>query len=177
VEKSEKISLFDSISLFLRRLLVFSIIVAVAALALFWETLPSPVKKTVRSLSANPSDEDELRMVPNKFRMDIQPNSIATQINRDGLFECRNTPTNDEVIINTSIAGLHDELKQLGAISCRLTWWGDSKNMFRFLCQVPVSEHNPNAIRTFQSIAPDAIQSMQEVIDQVRKWKEENVER
>jgi len=166
MEKSHQSTFIDYIVLLFRRMLVFAIIVAVAALALFWESLPGSVKKTVTTLSGGPSDDE--RMAPPKFR--INPPSLieTTDIRQPESVEYRNTQENER-LAHVVFVQLHEELKQLGAISCRLTYWGDSGNMFRFSCQVPVSEQNPNATRTFQSIAPDAIQSIREVIDQVRR--------
>jgi len=64
-------------------------------------------------------------------------------------------------------------LKELGVTSCQLSYWGNNKNIFRFSCQVLISVSNPTATRTFQSISPDAKQSIQEVIEQVRLWRAE----
>jgi len=163
----EKFTIFQYIVSLFRQVIVFSIIVAVAALALFRESLPISVKKIVTSLSANPSDEDN--MTPPKFRVDNHPEVDETGIRQPEKAEYRNLQAYDEVIDNAQLDRLHDELKQLGATSCRLTYWGDSRNMFRFSCQVPVSERHPNVTRTFQAIAPDAFQSIQEVIDQIRQ--------
>jgi len=170
MEKYKESPVLQHIVSLFRQLLVFSIIVAVAVIAIFWESLPVSVKKTVTSLSAISSDEDV--MTPPKFRIEHPPEIDETKNKQSTKVEYRNTQTSDEVdevIDNALLEQLHDELKQLGATSCRLTYWGDHRNMFRFSCQVPVSEQHTNVTRTFQSIAPDAVQSIQEVIDQIRK--------
>jgi len=166
MKKSNESTVFQYIVSLFRQVIVFLIIATVAAIAFFWESLPASVKKTVRSLSTNPSDED--MMTPPKFRIDHRQKTDGTDSGQPDNGEYRNIQACDEVIDNALLARLHDELKQLGATSCRLTYWGDSRNMFRFSCQVPVSEHHPNVTRTFQSIAPDAIPAIQEVIDQIR---------
>ena len=165
--KSNKSLVFQySVSLF-RQVIVLLIIVAVAALALFWESLPASVNKTVTSLSTKHSNEDDI--TPPKFRVDNHPKIDETIGIQPVKVEYRNIQVHDEIIDDTLLHRLRNELMQLGATSCRLTYWGDSRTMFRFSCQVPVSEHHPNVTRTFQSIAPDATQSIQEVIDQIRK--------
>ena len=167
MKKSKESPNIQYIVSLLRQVIVFSIIVAVATIALCWESLPASLKKTVAFLSANPSDDHG--MTPPKFRIDHHPFIDKTKELLPDKLEYRNIQVCDAIIDNTLLDRLHDELKQLGATSYRLTYWGDNRNMFRFSCQVPVSDHHPNVTQTFQSIAPDAIQSIQEVIDQIRK--------
>ena len=167
MEKPNESTVFQYIVTRFRQVIVFSIIVAVAAFALLWESLPASFKKTATFLSVNPSEEGE--MTPPKFRIDNHSEIDETENKQPDTLEYRNIQANDEVIDNVLLERLHDELRQLGVTSCRLTYWGDSRNMFRFSCQVPVSDHHPNVTRTFQSIAPDVIQSIQEVIDQIRQ--------
>ena len=167
MKKSKESPVFQYIVSLFRQLIVFSIIVAVAALALFWESLPASVKKTVASLSTSQSDQDGV--TPPKFRIDHSPELEETDRRQPYKFEYRNIQAGDEAIDNALLDRLHDELKQLGVTACRLSYWGESRNMFRFSCQVPVSEQHPSVTRTFQSVAPDAIQSIQEVIDQIRQ--------
>jgi len=169
MKKSLLFSFIGGVVLLFRRMLVFSIIVAVATLALFWESLPGSVKKTITALSGEESDDDG--MVPPKFRVDNPLMIEGAEFKSPESVEDRNTQEND-MPGNVVFAHLHEELKQLGATSCRLTYWGDCGIMFRFSCQVPISQHNPNVTRTFQSIAPDAVQSIQEVIDQIRRSRE-----
>ena len=191
MRKSEKIPLIDAAVQLFRSLLVLSVIVAVAALAVFWESLPVPIKKTVTSLSAYHSGKDEDTLIPNKYRIEnmseISENissqsTYSTQFTslpgetdsvHSGLIDDRNTTSVHITLDNAMIVRLNEELKQLGATACQLSYWGDNRNMFRFSCQVPFNEHNPIAVRTFQSIAPEATLSMQEVIDQVRQWKQD----
>lgn len=177
MKKSNKYSFFDSIFLLFRRLLVVAIVVAVATLAFFGESLSDYVKKNV-NLSANSPDKVEDGIIPPKFRIDNQienqgnqPEIGETAIRSLESTEYRNTQRIADVFDEDTLNQLYDELKQLGASSCRLTYWGDSGNMFRFSCQVPISEHRLNATRTFQSISADAAQSMQEVIEQIRQWR------
>ena len=189
MQKSEKIPFVDTAIRLLRRLLVLSVIVSVAALAIFWESLPASIKKTVTSLSADHSDKEDNTLIPHKFRIENNseiPENISvllphhTQIaklpnkadcQQSEILEYRNKNPNQTGLDEATLARFNDELKQLGVTVCQLTYWGDKRNMFRFSCQVPIQEHNPIAVRTFQSIAPDAIQSMQEVIDQVKQWQ------
>lgn len=186
--KPEKKSIFESIFLFFRRCLIFLIIMAVASLAIFWESLPVTVKNAVTSLSSNQSVEND-DLVPVRFRAEKnaenmgnisrQTPQLAQTANSSYPFdkepvntgvairaEINNSPRTDDLLVE-----LHARLQQMGATSCQLTYWGDKGNMYRFSCQIPVSEHSPNATRTFQSIAPDAAQSMQEVVDQIKQWQ------
>ena len=189
MQKNEKISLIDSALLLLRRLLILTVIVVVAVPAIFWESLPAKVKKTVTSLSASHSDDDENALIPRKYRLENNSEisaNISAQTSQDTQFatssdktdleslestEFRNAGADHVGLDNETLDRLQDELRQLGASACRLTWWGDGRTMFRFTCQIPIDVHNPGAVRTFQSIAPDATRSMQEVIDQVRQWR------
>ena len=171
MEANKESLIFHGIVSLFRQVIVLSIIVVVAALALFWESLPASVKKVVTSISTNPSDGNGI--VPPKFRIDNHPKIDETDDKQSGQVESCSIKTSDEIIDNTQLARLHDELKLLGASTCRLTCWGDGGSMFRFSCQVPISEHHPNVTQTFQSIAPDAIQAIREVIEQIRIRKSE----
>ncbi len=180
--KREKKSNIASAFILLRRGLIFLIIVAVAALALFWESLPTSVKNIVTSLSAEQFDGND-DLIPPRFRAEknadildnisrhspqlSQPPSSAQLFDK----EIISSGTKDDAKINNELlVKLHNELMQMGATACQLTYWGDKGNMYRFSCQVPVSDRRPNVTRTFQSIAPDAAQSMQEVVGQVKQW-------
>jgi hypothetical protein len=167
MEKSHQCTLMDYSVLLFRRMLVSLIIVAIAMLAIFWESLPTSIKGNLTSLSADQSDNDN--MVPPKFRIDNQPVIERIEFKLQEPTEYHDGHENHDGLANTAFTQLHEELKKLGATSCRLTYWGDSGNMFRFSCQVQISEQNPSATRTFQSIAPDADQSIREVIEQIRQ--------
>jgi len=177
MQNTQKIPLVDTAIQLLRHVLVVTVIVAVAALAVFWESMPNSVKNTVASFSTSQADyANDDGLIPLRFRIDnisessentLQQSTQSTRL--DNLPD--ETDTRDMVVDDATLSRLHDELKQLGVTACQLTYWGNERNMFRFSCQVPVSEQNPNAVRTFQSIRHDANQSIQEVIDQVRQWQ------
>ena len=190
MEKNKKNSIIDSALHLLRRMLICTVIVAVAALAIFWESLPDSIKKTVTSFSTTRSDKNNDDLIPYKFRVEnhsINSENILSQPIQLTQFadlpdetmdrqtfprvntEYSVTMSNQNGLDDATLAQLYDELKQFGATACQLTYWGNQRNMFRFSCQVPVHEYNPIAVRTFQSIAPDANQSIQEVIEQVRQ--------
>jgi len=189
MQKFEKMPFINTASLLLRRLFILSVIVAVAVLAVFWESLPKSVNSVVNSLSGDCPKKDDDNLIPHKFRLEkdseISDNiPLQSPYNAHSSYlsdvigstqaaeiEYSNTIADNTALDDVTLAQLHEELKQLGAIACQLTYWGDKRNMFRFSCQVPVDDHNPIAIRTFQSINPDAARSMQEVIDQVRQWQ------
>ncbi|MCL2622325.1 MAG: hypothetical protein FWD31_01560 [Planctomycetaceae bacterium] len=183
------ITSIETAVLLLRRLLILSVIVAVAALATFWESLPPSVKKTVTFLSAGHSDRSDDAMIPPKFRgegiSDISedifyqsPQSAKFphfQNEADSLhseiIEYRSEELSHHGLNEASLVQLHEELIQMGATACQLTYWGDKRNMFRFSCQMPLDKHHPIAVRTFQSIDADALRTMQDVLDQVRQWQ------
>ena len=189
--QQEKRSIIDSAFLFVRRVIILAVISAVGALALFWESMPDSVKNTVTHLTKsdyNTSDDD---MVPHRFRLEKSPEmqsnfvphiSQTSQIVETHLrnktadtFSPIETGFREDYateIDQATLTTLHDELKQLGAISCQLSYWGENGKMYRFSCKMPISEQNSNAARMFQSIAPDAAQSMSEVVQQVRQWQE-----
>jgi len=191
MSQQEKRSIIDSAFLFARRVIILAVISAIGISALFWELMPNSVKNTVTLLAKsdyNTSDDD---MVPHRFRMEKGTEAQSeftlhvSQVSQIAETHLRNKTVDtfspvetdfrenciaeiDRMILTT----LHDELKQLGAISCQLSYWGDSGKMYRFSCKMPISEQNSNAVRMFQSIAPDAAQSMSEVVQQVRQWQE-----
>jgi len=167
MERFKESTVFHGIVSLFRQVLVISMIVAVVAIALFWESLPASVKKTVTSLTTQQSENDV--MPPSKFRIDYHPRMNETEDRQPEKVEYCNTQANDEMIDVALLDQLHYELKQLGATSCQLMYWGNKRNMFRFSCQIPVSEQHPKVTRSFQSIDPDAIQSIQEVIHQIRQ--------
>jgi len=189
MQKNKKTPFIDTAVQLLRRLLIFAVIIAVASLAVFWESLPASIKNTITSLAADHSDNDENVLVPHKFRIEddsknsenflLQPphsTQLAdlpdeTERHPSEEKEYRTTNTDSHGLDDDTLVWVQEELKQLGATACQLTYWGDSRNMFRFSCQVPVNERNPIAVRTFQSIGPDIARTMQEVIDQVRQWQ------
>lgn len=174
VEKSKIIPFFNSALLQFRRLLVVSMVVTIATFAFFWENLPDSLKTNVTFLSTKQSDTDTDGMVPQKYRIYNQTEIEETEETNDALHESteyRNTHLVEGVLDDATFSRLQDELNKLGVTYCRLTYWGDNENMYRFSCQVPFSEYRQNVTRTFQSIDPDAAQAIQDVIEQIRQWR------
>lgn len=67
---------------------------------------------------------------------------------------------------------LEQELKGLGAKYYRLEKWGSRGEMFRFSCYVsPMSHHQYQ--KYFQAIDNDEIRVMEQVVDEIRRWKEQ----
>ena len=189
--QQEKRSIIDSVFLFVRRIIILAVITAVGALALFWESMPDSVKNAVTLLTNSDYNIDDDDMVPHRFRLEKSPETrpdFSPQISQTShipatysentsadTFSPVETSFRDDYVAKidqVTLAVLHDELKQLGAISCQLSYWGESGKMYRFSCNVPISDQNSNATRMFQSIAPDATQSMREVVQQVRQCQE-----
>ena len=174
MEKSKIIPFFNSALLQFRRLLVVSMVVTIATFAFFWENLPDSLKTNVTFLSTKQSDTDTDGMVPQKYRIYNQTEIEETEETNDALHESteyRNTHLVEGVLDDATFSRLQDELNKLGVTYCRLTYWGDNENMYRFSCQVPFSEYRQNVTRTFQSIDPDAAQAIQDVIEQIRQWR------
>lgn len=182
--RQKETKIFDSFFIFVRRMIMCVVIFAVFALAFFRESLPAPVKTAINSFAGENSGENAEDLVPHRFRIEknseIQSGSLlqtqqSEQIDKfsqnhiiEPVFATGQMPKANE---NTELEKLHSELIHLGATSCRLTFWGNDDQMYRFSCQIPVSPSQPNTTRHFQSIAPDADQAMHEVVDQVRQWQ------
>ena len=190
--QQEKHSIIDSVLLFVRRVTILSVITAVGALALFWESIPDSVKNTVTLLTKGDYNADDDGMVPHRFRLEKNPETqsdFLPQTSHVSVTHLENITPNTFSPVETgyreypvteidqeTLSVLHNELKQFGAISCQLSYWGDKRKIYRFSCKMPISEQNSNVTRMFQSIAPDAAQSMREVVQQVRKWQEKNID-
>ena len=194
MKKSEKKTFVHSVFLLVRNFFVFSVILAVAVLALFWESLPDRIKNTITFLSSTPFDNRDDEMIPGKFRIEkkseISDNfyqqspeipQIAnlhyiTNLSDKNPILADDASDGDTVINGITHEKLQITLKELGVTSCQLSYWGNNRNMFRFSCQVWISERHPTATKTFQSISPDAKQSIEDVIDQIHQWRDRGSE-
>ena len=186
-----KKTIFDSFFLFIRRTVVLAVIFVVIALAFFRESLPDSLKIAMASFAGDHSPQDD-DLIPHRFRIDkssriqnIASEGAALPLMVENTPMIENASKNQNAEIDTKIETsqhirvddrtkikeLHTELAEMGATSCKLTLWGNSSTMYRFSCHIPVSRQGVSATRQFQSIAPSATQSMQEVIDQIRQWQ------
>lgn len=187
MRQQENRSIFHSGFLAIKRALVLLVIAAIAVFAFFGESMPQSVKSALTRFTGENYGENENDMIPPRFRIEkhseIQeiaptksqhiPPLVPAKLETATVIHSRvvDLQYDNMKIDDFAIAGLHEELKNLGAISCQLTHWGETEKMYRFSCHMPISDRNSNLTRMFQSIAPDATQSMREVIDQVKQWQ------
>jgi len=65
---------------------------------------------------------------------------------------------------------LERRLRDLGVTYYLLETWGTGAVQYRFHCKVSVAG-NPNHTRPFDATDDDPIRAMQQVVDQVEKWR------
>ena len=68
--------------------------------------------------------------------------------------------------VPNSQAQIEQRLQQLGASYYRLEEWGNRRECFRFLCEMPVGS-DPNLARSFQAVRTDRLDAMADVLRQV----------
>lgn len=121
----------------------------------------------IRRMGASPTDTTTENIIPSSFSAErsvwptpqIQPAHPAPPIAAKKTIGPRN------------FSNLENRLKQLGAKYYRLEKWGTEGKLYRFSCYVSPSE-NDRYQKYFQAIDTDELQVMEQVIEEIQRWKE-----
>lgn len=68
------------------------------------------------------------------------------------------------------------QLEELGGQEPRLAPWGSAGHVYRFCCQATWTE-NPQFTRHFESVAPEPLAAVEDVVAQVKSWRAEHQSR
>ncbi len=72
----------------------------------------------------------------------------------------------------TRMPALLSRLAQLGAAETKLVPWGSSGHLYRFCCRAAMTD-SPAYARHFESVAPEPVMAVEQVVAKVEAWRTE----
>jgi hypothetical protein len=146
----------------IRALLLLGCLLALPVLAIWGSSLPEAVHTALEGRvpgvppAAAEPDREPPRFVPTPA---AEGNRPAGQADRAAAPSAQNPQ-----------ARIEQRLQQLGASYYRLEEWGDRRECFRFICEMPLGD-SPQPARAFQAIRDDRLEAMAEVLRQVEAYR------
>jgi hypothetical protein len=147
--------------LVIRALLLLGCLLALPFVAVCGSSLPDMVQTALEgrlpSIEPSPArpDREAPRFVPTAASEAGSRRETASRV------ESSAAPQRQESI--------ERRLQQLGASYYRLEEWGNRRECFRFLCELPIG-NDPNLAREFQAVRADGLEAMADVLRQVEAF-------